>query len=122
MLAGCWKSSWRPPRRTCCARCPERDGTHCGAGQELLCAVEGEAGGHGGGEVEQEQEPEHLPGGEQRLHGSVLSNWGAVNAVDCGLAGVRCRRAPRRGRWLAWGSGGGRLRRGRRGRPGRGWG
>src|SRR5260370_32045722 len=77
ILPGCWKSSWRPPRRTCCARCPERDGTHCGAGQELLCAVEGEAGGHGGGEVEQEQEPEHLPGGEQRLHGECPFELGS---------------------------------------------
>src|SRR6266581_3294539 len=63
--------------------CPERDDTHSGAGQERLRAMEREAGGHGDEEVEQEQGREHLPGGEQRLHGSFLSVCG-VRADDRG--------------------------------------
>src|SRR6266568_4024372 len=54
-----------------------------GACQERLRAMEREAGGHGDEEVEQEQGREHLPGGEQRLHGSFLSVCG-VRADDRG--------------------------------------
>src|SRR6266487_3666012 len=63
--------------------CPERDDAHPGGGRDLLGAVKGlavdvevvagHADSHGDGCVEQEQEPEHGAGGDQRLHGGFLS-------------------------------------------------
>src|SRR6266508_4058256 len=55
--------------------CPERDDAHSGTGHDLLRAVKAESGGHGHDEVEQEQEPEHWRGGEQRLHGVSFRIW-----------------------------------------------
>src|SRR5437667_5564941 len=84
----------------------ERDGTHSGAGHELLGAVEvevvrgevdpeAEAGGYGDAEVEQEQEPEHGLGGEQRLHG--VSPFVAIELRgDWGPTAVMRRRGPGR--------------------------
>ena len=63
--------------------CPERGDAHPGGGHDLLGAVEGlavnvevvpgRADSHGDGGVEQEQEPEHRAGCDQRLHECFLS-------------------------------------------------
>ncbi len=68
------------PEQTC--GCAERDDAHSGTGDDLLGAVEGltvdaevvasRGDRDGDGGVEQEQEPEHWPGGEQRLDGVSL--------------------------------------------------
>src|SRR5439155_8059619 len=68
--------------------CPDRDDAHSGTGRDLLCAVEAESGGHGHDKVEQEQEPEHWRGGEQRLQVVSFRIWHSI--LTFWLLGLVC--------------------------------